>query len=66
MTSFVELNSGGHRYLINIRHIRGVTAAKDEAQRSVVDVAGKLMLVDHPYDNVVQLMLKSDGVAIGR
>ena len=75
MTGFIEVASDGTRMLVNVASIRYVCKRDCHPKQSLIRYDGegagasqesRCLIVDHTYDDVVQLMLKTDCVAIGR
>lgn len=75
MTGFIEVVSGGVRRLVSIRSIRYVAQTQRSPKQSLIrfdsEPGGsgddaRTLLVDHTYDDLVQLILKTDCAAVAR
>jgi hypothetical protein len=75
MTGFIEVSSGSRKLLLNIAsirfiyprdHIPGQCILRYDGESADMPTEARTMIVDHSYDDVVQLLLKTDCAAIGR
>jgi hypothetical protein len=74
MTGFIEVNSGGVKTLVNVACIRYITPHEDDnpntPAQSIIRFDGhrdaKVLLIDHPYAEVIQMLLKTDCAAVAR
>jgi hypothetical protein len=75
MTGFIEVRSDDCRRLVNIDSIRYMAQTSADPKQCVIrfdaepgtaDKDARLIAVDHTYDELVQLILKTDCAAVAR